>query len=266
MSPRRFVRRTALGAMGLVTVASLWGWARPALGDHEADHRAAAKSVPSATAPAGRSSEAVRERAELREKGSTEAPESEPENEQPEPMNWADFGSKTPPFIAVLLNFAILAGGYYFVGRRPIGDALQSRRDSIANDIEEAERAKTAAEARAKVYQAKLEKLEDEVRAAREALVRAGEAERERIVSDAEAKAERLRNDAKFLIEQELKQARQDLWREAVDAAVAGARELLASHVTAADQERLAEDYLSSLGAQKGLKASDPQPGTEATS
>jgi F-type H+-transporting ATPase subunit b len=181
-------------------------------------------------------------------------------------MNWTDFGAKTPPFVAVLLNFAILAGGYYFLGRKPIGNALKSRRDSIANDIEEAERARAAAEERAKFYQAKLEKLEDEVRAAREALVRAGEAEGERIVSDAEAKAERLRSDARFLVEQELKQARQDLWREAVEAAVAGAQQLLASRVTPADQERLAEDYLANLGGQKGPNAAEPQAARETES
>lgn len=252
MTRRRSVRRIALGAMGLVTAACLWGWARPARGDHEAEHRSvAAKPVPAAARPAAQSAVEA------------EAPEGESEKEQPEPMNWTDFGAKTPPFVAVLLNFAILAGGYYFLGRKPIGNALQARRDSIANDIEEAERAKAAAEERAKFYQAKLEKLEDEVRAAREALVRAGEAERERIVSDAEAKAERLRGDARFLVEQELKQARQELWREAVEAAVGGASQLLASRVTAADQERLAEDYLASLGGQKSPDAHEPQAAVE---
>jgi F-type H+-transporting ATPase subunit b len=180
-------------------------------------------------------------------------------------MNWTDFGSKTPPFVAVLVNFAILAGAYYWLGKKPIAAALQSRRDSIAKEIEEAQRAKEAAEQRATIYQAKLEKLEDEVRAAREALVRAGEAERERIVSDAEAKAERLRGEAQFLVEQELKQIRQDLWREAVEAAVAGAQELLAARVTPADQERLAEDYLASLGTPKSASPADA-PVAEPTS
>jgi F-type H+-transporting ATPase subunit b len=162
-------------------------------------------------------------------------------------------------------DFAILAAAYYWLGKKPIAAALQNRRDSIAKDIEEAQRAKAAAEQRATIYQAKLEKLEDEVRAVREALVRAGEAERERIVSEAEAKAERLRGEARFLIEQELKQLKQDLWREAVEAAVAGAQELLAARVTPADQERLAEDYLASLETHKSAPAGDSRP-PEATS
>ena len=207
----RIVRRAALAAMTLLTVGALWGWARPARGDHEADHAAphAAGSAATPGAP---------------------AEGDEAESETPAPMNWTDFASKTPPFVAVLLNFAILAAAYYWLGKKPIAAALQTRRDSIAKDIEEAQRAKAAAEQRATIYQAKLEKLEDEVRAARRgAFVRAGEAERERIVSEAEAKAERLRTDARFLVEQELKQIKQDLWREAVEAAVAGAQELLAT-------------------------------------
>ncbi len=244
MSDGRIVRRAALAAMGLLTVVALWGWARPARGDHEADHKAphALGSAATAAAPG------------------EPADGDSVESETPAPMNWTDFASKTPPFVAVLLNFAILVAAYYWLGKKPIAAALQSRRDSIAKDIEEAQRAKAAAEQRATIYQAKLEKLEDEVRAAREALVRAGEAERERIVSEAEAKAERLRSEARFLVEQELKQIKQDLWREAVEAAVAGAQELLAARVTPADQERLAEDYLAGLGTHTSARTGDSPP------
>jgi F-type H+-transporting ATPase subunit b len=82
--------------------------------------------------------------------------------------------------------------------------------------------------------------------------VRSGEAERDRIVKDAEAKAERMRKDAEFLVEQELKQIRLDLWRDAVDTAVVAAEELLKKRVTPADQERFAEDYLADLGGRTG--------------
>lgn len=239
MSRARVVRQVALAAMAVVTAVAVWGWARPARGDHESEGKAP-RLAASATG---------------REPAETESAESD----TPEPMNWVDFAAKTPPFVALILNFGILVGAYYVLGKKPIAAALQSRRDSIAKDIEEAHRAKAAAEERARVYQAKLEKLEDEVRMAREALVRVGEAERERIVGDAEAKAERLRTEAQFLVEQELKQVRQDLWREAVEAAVVGAQQLLAARVTPADQERLAEDYLASLGAHKDATSDEPR-------
>ena len=178
----------------------------------------------------------------------------EKESATPADVNWVDFTVETPPYFAMLVNFGILVAGYYLLGKKPIAAALKSRRDSISKEIEEAQRMRREAEKRAKTYQSKLDKLEDELATAREALVRTGEAEKERIVSEAQAKAERMRKDAAFLVEQELKQIRVDLQRETVEAAIATAEELLKKRVTQADQERLAEDYLADLarGQQAG--------------
>ncbi len=227
------VRRIALTAMALVTAWSVWAWAQPAK----------PASAPQMAAEAAAGSH----------EGKAEAGESQ----GPASMNWTEFGGETPPFIAMLINFGILAAGYYLLGRKPIAAGLQARRDSIAKDIEEAQRMKHEAEARARVYQSKLETLEAELQRARESLVGAGEAEKERIVRDAEAKAERMQKDAEFLVEQELKQIRGNLWRETVEAAVFAAEELLKKRVTPADQERLAEDYLADLGG----KVKAPSPG-----
>jgi F-type H+-transporting ATPase subunit b len=225
-----FVRRAALATMVLVTAWSVWAWAQP-------KHPAGAPAVAEKAA---------------------EAPEAEEAG--PRAINWTEFGGETPPFIAMVINFAILAGAYYALGKKPIAEGLKSRRDTIARDIEEAQRMRAEADARAKSYLAKLEHLEEEMRVARDSLVHAGEAEHERIVKEAEAKAERMRKDAEFLVEQELKQIRGDLWREAVETAVRSAEELLKVRVTSADQERLAEDYLSDLGKFKAPATSNRPP------
>jgi F0F1-type ATP synthase membrane subunit b/b' len=220
------VARVALAAMLTVTAWSVTAWV------HSKPAAAASASAEGATG--GEGGEGAKE-------------------EGPAPFNFTAFGGETPPFIAMLINFGILAGGYYFLGRKPVAAGLQARRDTISKDIEEAQRMKREAEERAKTYQSKLEKLEVELQDARESLVRAGEAESERIVRDAEVKAERMRKDAEFLVEQELKQIRGDLWRDTVEAAVAAAEELLKKRVTPADQERLAEDYLADLGGKGAL-------------
>jgi F-type H+-transporting ATPase subunit b len=164
----------------------------------------------------------------------------------------------------MVINFGILVAGYYLLGRKPVAAALQNRRDTISREIDEAQKMRLEAEARAKVYQGKLEKLEEEVQTAREALVRAGEAERDRIVGEAEAKADRMHRDAEFLVEQELKQIRLDLWKSTVETAVATAEELLKKRVTPADQERIAEDYLADLGGKKAapVAGADTQEST----
>ncbi len=177
------------------------------------------------------------------------------DHDHPAPINWTEglgwpfVGNKPDqtPFVALVLNAALLFGLYYWKGRKPIAIGLKNRRAEIAKEIEEAGRLKAAAEERAKVYQAKLGKLEEELVTAREALLKAGQAERDRAVADAKEKAERMRRDAEFMVQQEMKQLLIDIHREAASAAVLGAEELLRKRLTPADHERLADEYLSDL-------------------
>ena len=71
---------------------------------------------------------------------------------------------------------------------------------------------------------------------------------------EAEEKAARMQKDAAFLLEQEAKQMRLDLQREAVEAALAAAEELLTKRVTPADQERLAEEFLAVARAEASAR------------
>jgi F-type H+-transporting ATPase subunit b len=180
----------------------------------------------------------------------TEPPSQAPAaEEEPGRMNWFDFSNKEqPPYAALLINFGLLAFGYYYFGKKPLGQALQNQRDSIAKQIEEAQRMKHEAEDRAKQYQAKLRDLEVELASTRRSLEETGKGERDRIVKEAEEKAVRMQKDAAFLLDQETKQMRFDLQRETVELALRAAEELLKKRVTQADQERLAEEFLTSLG------------------
>jgi F-type H+-transporting ATPase subunit b len=245
------VRRIALTLSALVTIWSVWAWAQSPspVPDPKHGHDLGGRSraaPPASVRPHEMMApqDAIRSGAEPAQRE-----EEHDESEAPAPINWFELGAKPPPFIAMWVNFAILIGAYYVLGKRPIAAALIARRETIAREIDEARRMKLEAEGRAKMYQAKLERLEEEVRTAREALLQAGEAESERIVREAEAKAERMRRDAQFVVEQEIKQIRIELWREALDAAVSAAGELLTQRVTPPDQERLAEEHLAALAA-----------------
>jgi F0F1-type ATP synthase membrane subunit b/b' len=170
------------------------------------------------------------------------------ESEAPGSINWFDFSNKEqPPYAALFINFGLLAYGYYRFGKKPVADALKKHKESIAKEIEEAQRMKHEAEGRAKQYQSKLEHVETELAETKNLLEEAGKGEHDRIVKDAEEKAARMQKDAVFMLEQESKQLRLDLQKETVLAALGAAEELLKKRVTGADQERLAEEFLASL-------------------
>lgn len=193
--------------------------------------------------------------AEEHGKGAEGAGEAHGGHHGPGAINWIDFGNKKqPPYAALVINFAILVGLYYYLGKKPVAEALKKRRDDVAHEIEEAQRIRREAEERASQYQAKLAKLEDELAQARQALVEAGKGERDAIVKEAEDKAARMNRDAEFLLEQELKQMKADLVRETVEVAVRAAEELLTKRVTQSDQQRIAEEFLGQLGAHRAAQ------------
>jgi F0F1-type ATP synthase membrane subunit b/b' len=66
-----------------------------------------------------------------------------------------------------------------------------------------------------------------------------------------------MRKEAEFLALQELNEVRHQLLRETVEAAVLAAHELLTATVTTADQERLAEEFLATLGTQMAQPPQD---------
>jgi F0F1-type ATP synthase membrane subunit b/b' len=184
------------------------------------------------------------------------------ESEAPGSINWFDFSNKEqPPYAALFINFGLLAYGYYRFGKKPVADALKKHKESIAKEIEEAQRMKHEAEGRAKQYQSKLEHLETELAETKLLLEEAGKGEHDRIVKDAEEKAARMQKDAAFMLEQESKQLRLDLQKETVLAALGAAEELLKKRVTPADQERLAEEFLVSLEQRESFTASTAEKG-----
>jgi F-type H+-transporting ATPase subunit b len=75
-----------------------------------------------------------------------------------------------------------------------------------------------------------------------------GEREKAKLLSDAQTLAAKIKEDARFLADQEVRMARQKIREEMAGQAEARARELVQRHLSAADQGRLVEDFLQSIG------------------
>jgi F-type H+-transporting ATPase subunit b len=155
-------------------------------------------------------------------------------------VDWKLFGFS-------IINFLIWLAIIVVLLRKPLVSFLQNRRVVIVEGLEESKRLKDAAEAKFADYSERLAHLDEELAKLRKEMIQAGEAERDRIIAEAESKAARMRRDAQFLIDQQMKQLRVDLTREAIEAAVAAAEDMLRKEAAGGDQQRLADDYLKRL-------------------
>jgi F-type H+-transporting ATPase subunit b len=176
----------------------------------------------------------------------------------------ADHGETHEPrwdyfqFAGQLTNFAIWLTLLYILLDRVLPKFLAARRASILDGLEEAKRMKAEAEAKFAEYSKRIETMDDEIARVREDMRRAGQGERDRLVKEASDKAERMHAEARFLVEQQMKQLKEELTREAVEAAVLAAETILRERTNAADQQRLADEYLVKL---KASVAKGPQSG-----
>jgi F-type H+-transporting ATPase subunit b len=187
-------------------------------------------------------------------------------------INWTGSGTDAegqalpPPLAGMLISFAIWLGLIVYLARKPLASFLVARRAAIVDGIEEAKRVEAAAQAKHAEYTARIENLDAEIAALREEFSRAGMQERDRMVAEAADRAHKLHAEAHFLVQQQMKQLREELTRESIDAAVAAAEKILRERATAADQQRLADEYLARLRASVERGGSDRGIGKGAAS
>lgn len=146
-----------------------------------------------------------------------------------------------------IINFVILAVGVYLVWTKAISGLLTRRGSEIKNAIEEARKAKDAADRNAAEYREKLAILDSRVAEIHNELKLEGEAEKARIIAESARSAESLKAQAKIAAEQEIKKARIEIREEAARLAVQLAEEILKKELSPADQERLVKGYLNNL-------------------
>jgi F-type H+-transporting ATPase subunit b len=166
----------------------------------------------------------------------------------PESINWFDvFDTKKPAFLALVINFGVLAALYYTLGKKPVAEGLKQRRIAIGKDIEDAQKYLAEAKERAKKYQGDLANADTDAETARAALIASGRGDADSIVKEASERSERMKRDAELLVEQERRQLHQDIHLETIDLAVEEASKVLAQSITPDDHSRFANDLLAEL-------------------
>lgn len=151
--------------------------------------------------------------------------------------------------IARLFNFAILAGTLVYFLKSPIATHLADRGRQIRSDLVKAAEMRAAAAAQAAAIEQKMAALPGELDALRRTGADEVAAEEARIRQAAEAERGRLLEQARREIDSQLKLAERELIARTADLAVAVAGARVKSTITAEDQARLVDQYLSRLAA-----------------
>ncbi len=145
------------------------------------------------------------------------------------------------------LNFAVLVVVLVVFLGKPMKTYFKQRTELIEKSIQEASAAKEAAESALKEVEDKLKMKDQEIEKIMEAARKSGEADRDALVQDGERMTERIREQAKVNIEQELKQAKEELKAEAAMLAVDMAEKKVKEKLSQDEQLRILEESLKKI-------------------
>ena len=149
------------------------------------------------------------------------------------------------------INFILYAAVLYYFALPVLRGFLRSRREDIVATMAQASAKKQQAEALVSEYRAKLAGVDQEIGALQTTVRNESEAEKGKLLREAQTMAAKIREDARFLAEQEANVARQTIREEMASQAEATARELLRRNISPADQGRLAQDFIQSIGSAR---------------
>ncbi len=163
-------------------------------------------------------------------------------------LNWFDFSNeKTPPVVALLINFVLLVIIVYFMLRKSLANRFKDRRETLEIALKEAEELKAKAETALAEARAKMGAIDSEMAKVRKDILEAGKAESTRVVEEADTRATRMRTDAKMMVEQEIARMAQDIREQITEEIVTKAEQLVRDKIERADHDRLSRDYLNGL-------------------
>jgi F-type H+-transporting ATPase subunit b len=169
----------------------------------------------------------------------------------------------SPPFIFMVLNFALLLLLLAWKGRPAVRKVAAERHDMIKTALDEAAALRKQAAAKLAEYEARLKEADAQIKELVEGMRADAKSEEQRILAAAEAQAAMMKRDAELRIAAEIELARAQLTREVTAAAVAATEDLLRARMTPADQQQLVTGFIAGIPqpGQPGQPGNAPGPG-----
>lgn len=145
------------------------------------------------------------------------------------------------------LNLAIFLTAGIYVLRKPINQALLSRREAIQQELATAQQERDQALARVAEADTLLSRLDDDVRAVEQQAQKEAESERQRIATSTEREIEKLKQQAQREVETAGKLARKELRQFLAEKSVQMARESIRTRMRPEDDAALIRESISEL-------------------
>lgn len=155
----------------------------------------------------------------------------------------------SPPFLFMLLNFAILLGLIAWKGVPISRQVAAERHDLIKTALDEAAKLRKQAADKLAEYEGRLKDADQQIKDLVAGMRADAEADQARIRAAAEASAAQMKRDAEQRIAAEIEYARARLTREVTAAAAAATEKLLREKMTAADQQKLVTTFIADVQA-----------------
>jgi len=156
-------------------------------------------------------------------------------------------GSSLGTMIWRIVNFVILMALLWKLLADKIKKYFVDRRDEIAQMIEEADKAKSDAQAQYADIQGKLKNVEKDIQDIKVAIMGELGSEKDRIIEEGKVAAERIIQQAKWTAEQEVVKAKNELKDHVVEMAGDMASGMINRSMTPDDQKRILEEYLDKV-------------------
>jgi F-type H+-transporting ATPase subunit b len=153
--------------------------------------------------------------------------------------------------IGRFFNLGIVIWVLVWVARKPLTNFYASRTQSIHEQLAEAQKARQEAEAKLHEVEARMSRLDDELRQVRAAAEREADEEHRRLLEETERDAGKIVERARQEIEGAMRAARLELKAHAAELSVRLAEERIQGEITAEDRNRLFDRFIAQLGGEK---------------
>jgi len=155
-------------------------------------------------------------------------------------LNWKDF-------LFRVINFVLVAGVIAKLAGKKLVGFFRGRVSTIENQMSDLDTRKADASKRLSDIEASISNLAAEKARIEDEYRRQGEAVRDSIIAAAEAKAVQIREQATASASAEARAAVEKIRAEMADAVVDAAKAMLQKKLSAKDQEKLVDEYLTKV-------------------